>query len=102
MTCACGSTGRKNFTQIIAQDGSSLPMLKYIHCKYQDQFEAIFAKIGITATEENLKLLAYASDTGSDKKGIIKDSKGKSIFFSVQDMIKRIDATKPVNHTCSI
>lgn len=102
MACSCGSNGRKSFSQIVSQDGSSLPTLKYIHCKYQDQFEALFSKIGINATEGNLKLLAYASDTASDEKGVIKDTKGNPIYFSVKEVLTKIDTSKPVNNMCTI
>lgn len=102
MACGCGSSGRKSFTQIVQADGSSLPTLKYLHCKYQDQFEFLFSKIGVNASEGNLKLLAYASDSGNDKKGAIPDKNGNPIYFSVEEIIKKIDMDKPVNNMCSI
>lgn len=102
MACACGSSGRKSFTQIAQNDGGSLPMLKYLHCKFQDQFEFQFSRIGINATEPNLKMLAYAFDTGNDKKGVIPGKDGKPIYFSVDEVIKKIDKSSPSNNFCSI
>lgn len=100
MACACN--GRRTFSQIVTSDGSSLPMLKYLHCKYQDQFEALFAAQGITATEANLKLLAEVSDKGLDKAGEIKDKNGKPIYFSVEETVQKIDTTRPVNNFCAV
>lgn len=100
--CSCGLQNRTSYSTIVQQDKSSLPMLKYIHCKYQDQFENLFAQIGINATEANLKALAQAADTGADKAGSIKDKNGSPIFFSVEDTLRKIDASKPVNNSCSI
>lgn len=100
MACGCGN--KHTLTQIASRDGSSLPTLKYLHCKYKDQFEFLFSKIGITANESNLKLLAVAHDTGSDKKGIIKDSQGRPIYFSVEETIQKIDQSRVANNQCSI
>lgn len=103
MACAaCGSKGRQSFQQIILADGSSLPTLKYLHCKYQDQFEALFSSLGITATEGNLKALANLADTGGDKSGVLVGTNGKPIVFSVEDILRRIDISRPVNNMCSI
>ncbi len=100
----CSACGRKTtFTQIVQNDGSSLPTLKYIHCKYKTQFEALFAAIGVNASEQNLPTLAAISDSGDDRKGIVKDANGNPIFFSVEDTLKKIDASKPVEkNTCTI
>lgn len=100
--CSCGLQDRKTFVQIIKQDGSSLPMLKYIHCKYSNQFESLFANIGIIVDESKLKLLATAHDTGADKQGVIKDKFGKPIYFSVENIIKQINPNMPVNNSCSL
>lgn len=102
MACSCGASGNYSFTQIVKQDGSSLPTLKYVHCKYKDQFESLFAKIGINASEANLPSLAQAADQGLDRKGVIKDAKGNPIFFSVEDTLKKIDVSKIANNTCSV
>jgi len=102
MACSCGSSGRKSFVQIVQQDGSSLPALKYLHCKYQEQFEYLFAKIGVNASESNLKLLAYAYDNGLDRKGSITNSEGNPIYFSIEDVLKRIDSSKVSNISCAI
>lgn len=103
MACsACGSKGRLSFSQIVVQDGSSLPSLKYLHCKYKDQFEQLFSSVGINAGENNLRVLAIAHDTGADKKGEIKDSNGNPIYFSVEEILKRIDISRPVSNQCSI
>lgn len=102
MGCSCGSSGRQTFSQIVAQDGSSLPTLKYIHCRHKDQFELLFSQVGITANESNLKLLAIASDTGADKRGEIKDKSGKPIYFSVEDIVAKIDKSRVTNNICSI
>lgn len=84
------------------QDGSILPTLKYLHCKYKTQFEFLFSKIGVNVTEDKLKLLAIASDTGSDKKGVVKDANGKPIYFSVEDVLKNIKADQIENNMCAI
>lgn len=101
--CSCGLSGKTTFTQIATRDGSSLPFLKYTHCRFKDQFESLFASIGIVAKEDNLKLLAYAADTGSDKKGLIKNPKtGRPIVFSVEEVISRIDTTRVGNESCTV
>lgn len=103
MACgACGSKGRLSYSQIVVQDGSSLPTLKYLHCKHKDQFEKLFSNIGINATEGNLPALASISDTGADKRGEIKDSKGNPIYFSVEDTIMKIDFSQISNNACAI
>lgn len=103
MACGCGASGRQSFSDIVKKDGSSLPTLKYLHCKYQDQFESLFAQLGITVNEVNLKLLAYASDTGNDVAGTIKHPQtGQPIYFSVENTINKIDKSKPVNNLCSL
>lgn len=101
MACSCGAN-KTSYTQIVQRDGSSLPSLKYWHCKYQQQFESLFLALGINATEKNLPLLAQVSDNGSDKNGVIKDANGKPIYFSVEDTLKKIDLSKISKYTCSI
>lgn len=103
MACSsCGSKGPMSLGQIIIQDGSSLPTLKYLHCKHKDQFERLFAEQGIDATENNLVGLAVANDKGLDKSGAIKDSKGNPIYFSVEDTLRRIDVSQISNNACTI
>jgi len=100
--CSCGLSNRTSFTTIIKQDGSSLPTLKYLHCKYKQQFESIFSNIlGIPVSEATLPALANLADTGGDVKGTLTD-KGKPIYFSVENALKQIDSTKIENNTCSI
>jgi hypothetical protein len=98
--CSCGQG--KTFTQIVQQDGSSLPTLKYLHCKHKDQFEALFAKIGIDASEAKLPQLAAINDNGLDKTGAVKDTKGNPIFFSVEETLKKIDTSRIANNNCAI
>lgn len=102
MACSCGKTGSYSFTQIVQQDGSSLPSLKYLHCKYKDQFETAFAAVGINATEANLKTLAELYETGGDRMGKISGPDGNPIVFSVEDVLKSIDPTKVQNNACAI
>lgn len=101
MACSCGAN-KTSFTQIVQRDGSSLPSLKYWHCKYQQQFEALFAMIGLPIKEVNLPDLAKLSDTGGDRAGVLKDAKGNPIYFSVEDTLKKIDLSKISSYTCSI
>lgn len=103
MACgSCGSKGSMTLRQIVVQDGSSLPTLKYLHCKHKDQFERLFAEIGINASEANLVSLATAHDSGIDKSGQIKDAKGNPIYFSVEDILRRIDTSVISNNACSL
>lgn len=101
MACACGN--KTSFTEIVRRDGSSLPSLKYWHCKYQQQFEALFlAATGLPIKENHLQDLARLSDTGGDRAGVLKDGRGNPIVFSVEDTLKRIDLSRVSNYTCSI
>ena len=103
MSCSkCGSKGRMTFQEIISQDGSSLPTLKYLHCKHKEQFEALFASIGVNANESNLPLLALAHDSGADKRGELTDSNNRPIYFCVEDILRQIDITKVSNSMCAI
>lgn len=102
MACSCGLSNRKTFSQIALQDGGSLPSLKYLHCKYQDQFEMLFKQIGITINESSLKLLATIADNGLDRQGTLKDPNGNPIYFSVEEVINKINKGKPMNTFCAL
>lgn len=103
MACsACGSKGKMTFSQIVIQDGSSLPTLKYLHCKYKEQFEALFAAIGINGNEATLPALASIHDSGADLRGEVKDAKGNPIFFSVENTLKKIDVSVISNNSCTV
>lgn len=98
--CSCNK--RNSFAQIISDDKSSLPMLKYLYCKYKGQFTYVFGKIGMNVNETNLPALAKLADTGGDKLGMAKGPDGKSVYFSVEDQLRLINANDIENNTCSI
>lgn len=99
--CSCGLKG-KSFTQIIQEDKSSLPTLKYLHCKHKEQFESLFSQIGINATEANLPLLASLTDNGGDRRGDLKAENGQPIIFSVETTLLKIDRSQVSNNNCAI
>lgn len=104
MGCSCGG-GAKKFTYqtLIQKDGSILATLKYIHCAYNEEFVKAFKNIGIDVTDESrLKTLASLADTGNDLKGYATDKNNKPIVFSVEEILKTIDISKPTKNNCSI
>lgn len=100
--CDCQHNIPRTFTQVVKQDKSSLPMLKYLHCKYKTQFEALFSQIGVNATEANLPKLASAIDQKYDQAGVLKGVNGKPIFFSGEEVLKKIDTSRVESNMCSI
>lgn len=100
--CSCNKG--KGIRQVMASSGiqSIEPYLRFAYCAYKSQFEQLFSQVGITANESTLGLLAQASDTGSDVAGVIKDTNGRPIVFSVEERLKLIDTSSPTNTSCSI
>lgn len=98
--CSCGK--RTSFSDIVSEDKSSLPYLKYLECKHKSQFKYVFAKVGLTITEDNLKSLARLYDTGGDRLGMAKDPSGKPVYFSVEEQLKLINPNDVESNTCSI